>query len=208
MLTCDKAYQMLEELGVDIVQAPFTSRVAAIAPQGLLAINYSAIETQQQELAVLLEEIGHFETYAFYPKNASYDVWQKQENRAFRHVFERYYPPDIIVKGMRAGNTQLWELAEWLSLPERFVSEMLRYYTDICCINFNQLIDEDAAVPVSGNGGPVKVPTCHLPPPCPPPVPQAPAVDGVPLKVQPLAQDDKFIRRLQLRRGTLTNTWY
>lgn len=133
------AYEELEKLNVKVANCNLEETEAIATPKGLLAIDYRKITTQAQELEVLLHEVGHFETYAFYPKNSPHTVWQKQEATAARHVFEKYYPPGLLAAEMQSGAAEPWALAEVLGLPERFVREMLLYYVEVCGINFNTL---------------------------------------------------------------------
>ncbi len=132
-------YNELETEGVEIVTTRFRNRTALISPDGLLAIDYSKIETEADEKEILLEEIGHFCTNAFYPIDAPNRQWEKQEGRAQRFVFEKYYPPECIAEAMRDGDCEPWVLAERFDLPERFVREMLMFYTQVKGVDFNNL---------------------------------------------------------------------
>ncbi|MDL2214431.1 hypothetical protein LJB76_02580 [Clostridia bacterium OttesenSCG-928-O13] len=141
-LTVADVYVEAEKQNMEILPLPMKKRVALVRPDGLLAIDYSKIESEEQEKEVLLEEIAHFCTYAFYPQNAPYSVWEKQEQKAIRFIFEKYYPPESIAGAMKTGAREPWEVAEHLSLPEQFVHEMLQYYTDIRGVDFNELTKE------------------------------------------------------------------
>lgn len=136
------AYDEAEKQDIEIIPFPMKKRVALVRPDGLLAIDYSKIRSEAEEKAILLEEIGHFCTHAFYPPDAPFNVWERQEAKAARFIFEKYYPPESIAEAMKAGAGEPWEIAERLSLPERFVREMLQYYTEIRCVDFNDLLKE------------------------------------------------------------------
>lgn len=130
------AYNEAEQYDLEVISMPMQSRTALVRPDGLLAIDYSRIESEAEEKAILLEEIGHFCTYAFYPPDAPFNVWEKQEGRARRFVFEKHYPPCAIAKQMEKGNTEPWQLADALDLPERFVREMLKFYIEVRQVDF------------------------------------------------------------------------
>lgn len=132
-------YEHACKQGIDIHNVAMKSRVAIMRPDGLCAIDYSKIENEADEKVILMEEISHFETFAFYPPDAPHSVWQKQEKRAMRHVFEKYYPPACLAVLMAKGSTEPWQLADDLNLPERFVYEMLLYYTQVQGICFDTL---------------------------------------------------------------------
>lgn len=133
------AYRELERLGVKVAGIRFEKSVALADAEGYLLIDHSKIESQAQELEILLHEIGHFETASFYRQSTPYLERQKQEARAVRCVFEKYYPPAQLAALMANGHTEPWQIAEALGLPERFVGEMLQFYVEVRGISFNQL---------------------------------------------------------------------
>ena len=132
---------------LEVVGVKMKSRTALVRPDGLIAIDYSKIKSAAEEKAVLMEEIEHFEVYAFYPADAPHHVWEKQEARAQRHIFEKRFPPQDIAALMARGYTEAYELAEQLDLPERFVEQILLYYTEVRGIDFARLIDDLGAIP-------------------------------------------------------------
>lgn len=162
------AYDALEAMRVKVAACKLEETPAISTPAGLLAIDYSQLATGDEELEVLLHEIGHFGTMAFYPVAASRTEWQRAEARAARYVFETYYPPALLAAQMAAGHTQPWELAERLGLPARFVAEMLTFYTEVRGVHFGHLVEElraaeSALAPAAQN----------TPPPRPGPAPLA-----------------------------------
>lgn len=140
-----KVYTEIDDAKMEVQPASFKSTVALCRPDGLLAIDYSKIESDEQEKAILLEEIGHFQTHAFYPPGSPHDVWEKQEQKAVRFVFEKYYPPQLLANILANGNTQYWEIAEALGLPEKFVKEMFVYYREVQNVDFDDLVGKHQA---------------------------------------------------------------
>lgn len=171
-MTNNGAYNKLAELGVKVGAVSFESTLALSGPEGYLAINYDMLENEAQELEVLLHEIGHFETGTFYQMDTPFADRAKQESKANRFVFEKYYPPEKLAALMDAGHQEPWQLAEELGLPERFVGEMLQFYQDARGVNFSKLAmaqrSEEPAPP---------------PEPQPPPAPQPepPKTPGAPV---------------------------
>lgn len=141
-----KVYAEIDDAKMEVQSASFKSTVALCRPDGLLAIDYSKIESDEQEKAILLEEIGHFQTYAFYPPGSPHDVWEKQEQKAIRFVFEKYYPPELLAGILAGGNAEYWEVAEALGLPQKFVKEMFVYYSEIRNINFDDMVGKQQAL--------------------------------------------------------------
>lgn len=138
--TLEEAYTTLDSLEVKVAPCQFEELTALSTPKGLLAIDYRKISTRQQELEILLHEIGHFSTATFYQWDTPYTLRQKQEHKAIRFVFEKYYPPLLLAQAFHQGHTETWELAEYFSLPQSFIVEMLSFYREVRNINFNGLV--------------------------------------------------------------------
>ena len=137
----EQAYTELDSLQVVVTSCHFEEFTALSTPRGLLALDYRKIQTREQELEILLHEIGHFSTATFYQWDTPYTIRQKQENKATRFIFEKYYPPAAIAHAFKQGHTELWQLAEYLSLPTPFVTEMLSFYKEVRGINFQQMVE-------------------------------------------------------------------
>lgn len=143
-LAIERAYNRLENMGVEVLICPFAKNTAMVDPDGFLALNPTRLHTGAQEHAVLLHEEGHFATGAFYRLDSPYTLRQQQENIANRYVFERYFPPERLLAAMRAGCTEPWQLAEYFDLPQDFVEAMLAYYTEARGVDFSAQGQEDA----------------------------------------------------------------
>lgn len=142
MSSCAELYDEIENLNIKVTNFPLREKVALIGPEGYLAIDYSKIKTTAEEKAVLLEEIGHFCTYSFYSVDAPHRVWEKQEHRAMRYVFEKHYPPEMLAELMMRGQPEMWNLAEALDLPEPFVCRMVQFYFSVRGVDFDALADK------------------------------------------------------------------
>lgn len=138
-MNCDQAYQELEALGVKVGAVRFNSTVALSGPEGYLAIDYSRLDDGAHELEVLLHEIGHFQTGSFYQLDTPYADRKKQEAKATRYVFEKFYPAETVARLMAQGRQQPWAIAEALGLPEDFVVEMLAFYKEVKQVDFEAL---------------------------------------------------------------------
>ena len=133
------AYNQLDELDVEVVPAHFQKQTALARADGLLAIDYSKPNGSAEELELLLHEAGHFAVGAFYTPEDGAIQRARAETRATRHVFERFYPPQLLAHLIQSGDTEPWQLAERLCLPESFVREMLCFYTEIRQIDFSSM---------------------------------------------------------------------
>lgn len=149
------AYRELEEMDVEVVPAHFRQQKALARDDGLLAIDYEKLENSAEELELLLHEIGHFSRGGFYTQQSGSIQRAQAEARATRHVFEQYYPPQLLASLMQAGDTEPWQLADRLGLPESFVREMLCFYTSVRQIDFSSYTEElpSSLPPAQPSGG-------------------------------------------------------
>lgn len=141
-------YQEIDnDMDLEVIKFPMKSKRAMVRKDGLICVDYSKIETVSDEKEVLMEEIAHFETYSFYPLGAANSVWEKQEYRARKQIFEKRFPPEDIAILMAHGYVKTHEIAEQLEMPEPFVCEMLYYYKEIQNIDFSILIEKIGVIP-------------------------------------------------------------
>lgn len=143
-LAIERAYDRLEDMGVDVMICPFAKAIAMVNPDGILAVNPARLRSGALEHAVLLHEEGHFATGTFYQLDSPYTLRQHQENVANRYVFEHYFPLERLLAAMDAGFTEPWQLAEYFDLPQSYVEEMLAYYAGARGVDFSAHGREDA----------------------------------------------------------------
>lgn len=136
-LAIEEAYDRLEDLGVEVMVCPFARFTAMASPDGYLGVNPLQLRTGAQEHAMLLHEEGHFATGTFYQLDSPFTLRQHQENVADRYVFETHFPPGRVRAAMAAGFTEPWQLAEYFDLPQSYVEQMLRWYTEARGIDFS-----------------------------------------------------------------------
>lgn len=136
-LAIEEAYDRLEDLGVEVMVCPFARFTAMAIPEGFLGLNPMQLRSGAQEHAMLLHEEGHFATGTFYQLDSPFALRQHQENIADRYVFETHFPPERVRAAMAAGYTEPWQLAEYFDLPQSYVEQMLRWYTEARGIDFS-----------------------------------------------------------------------
>ncbi len=83
---------------------------------------------ESQKYCVLAEEIGHHETSSGDILDLSEQNNAKQEAKARRWAYEKILPSQAIISAMENGCTQVWEIAEYLDIDERFLRQALKYY--------------------------------------------------------------------------------
>lgn len=133
----ERAYDRLEDMGVEVMICPFSRFAALVSPDGFLGMNPLQLASGAEEHAMLLHEEGHFATGTFYQLDSPYTLRQHQENLADRYVFEKYFPPERLRAAMRAGYTEPWQLAEYFDLPQPYIEQLLDYYAEARGIDFS-----------------------------------------------------------------------
>lgn len=129
-------YNNLEQTGVNVVSLPMETYDALSSPRGYLAINPMRVRTEAHEREILIHEEGHFSTGTFYEIDSPYTVREHQEAVACRYGFKKYFPLDTLLDLMEEGYTEPWDLADQLGVSEKFVRDMLVYYTQARGVDF------------------------------------------------------------------------
>ena len=81
-----------------------------------------------KKLAVLAEEIGHYETSSGNILDQNNTSNRKQELAARKWAYEKVLPLSAIETAVESGCRELWEIAEHLDIDEDFAREALKYY--------------------------------------------------------------------------------
>ena len=95
--------------------------------------------TTAEKRCVLAEELGHHYTTVGDILDQSDIGNRKQERKARAWAYEKMIPLSSIKQAFTVGYTELWEMAEYLEVDERFLREALQYYEEV---HGNELIRE------------------------------------------------------------------
>lgn len=132
-----RLYDNLEQAGVDVFTMSLNTYDAlASASCSCIAINPARVHTETHEREILIHEEGHFATDTFYEFDSPYTVREHQETVACRYVIKKYFSLDSLLDLMEEKHTEPWDLAEQLGVSEKFICEILDYYTQAQGINF------------------------------------------------------------------------
>ena len=93
-----------------------------------IAMNPWYLHTIADEKVKLAHELGHCETGAFYNRFAARDIRQKHENRANKWAYKKLVPEHELIKAIRLGYREPWELAEYFGVTEDFIRDAWEYY--------------------------------------------------------------------------------
>ncbi|MGN4156955.1 ImmA/IrrE family metallo-endopeptidase [Staphylococcus auricularis] len=92
----------------------------------LILIKRNVSETRKAE--VLYEELAHHKLTYGNILDQSKDINRKFENYARRHGYEAALPLRIIVEAHNYGVSNLYELAQYVQLSEKYIIEILEHY--------------------------------------------------------------------------------
>lgn len=93
---------------------------------GIILIDKDLSETRKAE--VLYEELAHHKLTYGNILDQSRWINRKFENYARRHGFEAALPLRIIVEAHNYGVSNLYELAQYVQLSEKYIVEILGHY--------------------------------------------------------------------------------
>jgi Zn-dependent peptidase ImmA (M78 family) len=84
--------------------------------------------TEPERLSVLAEEAGHYHTSAGNILHLDDVLCRRMENRARAWAYERLVPPEGLITAWNDYVRTPWELAEYFSVTEEFVTAALEHY--------------------------------------------------------------------------------
>lgn len=94
-----------------------------------IAIDPREMDTLATETVHLAHELGHCKTGAFYNRWAARDIRQKHEYRADKWAIKKLVPKDELLKAIKSGHINIWDLAEYFSVTEDFMKKAMHWYT-------------------------------------------------------------------------------
>lgn len=100
-------------------------------------LDFQQIHSIQDMRGICLHELGHAATGALHKVDSPFESVERSEYRANRWAAEAYVTEASFREAFAAGYTELWQLAEYLDLPEADVRRAFSYWKDSKGINFN-----------------------------------------------------------------------
>ena len=91
-------------------------------------INKKEIKDSDEEFCVLTHEYGHCATGSTHKLYSPFDLICRHEYRADRKAILEFLPVSEIKRAIENGSQTVYEIAEFLDMPEDFVSKAIRHY--------------------------------------------------------------------------------
>ena len=141
MSKLDNLYAFASERAIDIVHDKFSEEKKAVCmyikPEKVIFRDKPAIENDYEEVTILAEEIGHFETGALYLITSTHNTPIARNNRmkfeakARRWAFQKYLPPHEIEQAIMHEGDNDHAIAEYCSVTVDFLRSAIEYYQSI-----------------------------------------------------------------------------
>ena len=93
-----------------------------------IGLDNSRQYTPSQERTMLMHEMGHCQTGAFYSEGTPLILRDKYEFKADEWAILNFLPFDKLTEAYKAGNFNNFELAEYFGVSEQFVEKAVKYY--------------------------------------------------------------------------------
>lgn len=119
-----------ENIKVDCFHLPQSESLSIMDGEGncYIALDPDRLEGPVDEKMKLSHELGHCETGAFYNRLSACDLRGRHEQRAVRWQIRELIPLEELEKAVKSGLTEVWELADFFSVPPEFVITAAEYY--------------------------------------------------------------------------------
>lgn len=127
----DKVYQKIYENGIKLFSyniPNYKATVIEIDKNYGIFMDYNKIEDSDDEFCVAAHEYGHCITGTTHSLNSDYDTISRHEYRADRQSVLEFLPVDKIKEAISKGCLKLYEIAEYVDLPEKFVYMAIQHY--------------------------------------------------------------------------------
>lgn len=92
-------------------------------------LNHKEIKDSNEEFCVLAHEYGHCASGSTHKLNSNLDIISQHEYRANRRAILDFLPVDRIKSAIQNGCQTLYEISEFVDMPEDFVSKAIQHYT-------------------------------------------------------------------------------
>lgn len=124
-----KLYDIADGNDIDVDYFPMRQAVSLSTPDSI-AMDVRKIHTTKEETVILAHELGHCMTGSFYQIN-TFETRDRMEHRAFKWAVQTIIPFQELLKQLKSGMTEPYELAEYFNVTEEFMRKAISFYKDI-----------------------------------------------------------------------------
>ena len=118
-----------EGLLIDTVD--FSSdRIKGLYYDGCIALS-KKLPSSMERTAVIAEELGHYHTSVGDILDQNIAGNRKQERQARAWGYRKLISLSDLISAYEAGYTMLYDIAEFLNLPEDYISDAIQYFQEV-----------------------------------------------------------------------------
>lgn len=126
-MTYNSLLQEAEDNNIEIIEFTFESDSMGMCVDNIIALS-DKLDTTVEKKCILAEELGHYYTTVGNISDLRDVLNRKQERKARNWSCEKLIPLKSILKAYYNQCTNLYELAEYLDVTEKFLKDALEYY--------------------------------------------------------------------------------
>ena len=132
MPALEDMYRLADEKGIVVYGFPLpeSRAVSVMGTDGSCAIGIDSSRrySTAEEKSMLIHELGHCSTGAFYNSASPLSLIGKCEKKADEWAILNMLPLDALVGAYRSGLCTSFELAEYFEVSEQLVNKAIEYY--------------------------------------------------------------------------------
>lgn len=140
-MTVAALYAFAQRRGHLVADMRFREAVSAAVqlPGGVccIGIDRRRLASDAEEKVCLLHELGHCERGAFYARSSPVDNRARCEEMADRWAIQKELTYARMLRAMRSGCTEPYQLAEHFGVTEDLIRKAYMYYTEACGLSFD-----------------------------------------------------------------------
>lgn len=124
-------YKMMEDENINYINHDLFSTSGMIAHYEditAIIVDDKKVKGQVAENTVLIQELGHYMSGAYYRTNSPYELIEKMEHKADKKAWEEFFPYEEIKELMKKGLTTVTQLAEYYDVEAPYMARCINYY--------------------------------------------------------------------------------
>lgn len=124
-------YKTMEDENINYINHPlgFTpGMIAHYKDITAIVVDDTQVKTRKSENTVLIQELGHYMSGAYYKSNFPFEIVEKMEHKADKKAWEHFFPYEEIKKLMKKGLTTVTQLAEYFDVEAPYMARCVNYY--------------------------------------------------------------------------------
>ena len=124
-------YKMMEDESINYINHDLFSTSGMITHYEditAIIVDDKKVKGQVAENTVLIQELGHYMSGAYYRTNSPYELIEKMEHKADKKAWEEFFPYEEIKELMKKGYTTVTQLAEYYDVEAPYMARCINYY--------------------------------------------------------------------------------